>query len=135
MKTLTLDYSKWRCGRNSEKPENKLGTGPTLLLNTSGYMCCLGQFSSQLKAELTKSDLMYKSTPSQLLNVNKGGIPYLTKQYGVFSKNTEFSNSAISINDDRGTSVEQKIDLLRKLMKKVGLKLRVINKPKIKNKK
>lgn len=39
MKKLVIDRSKWRTG---QKGLHSTGKGPTALLNTQGFMCCLG---------------------------------------------------------------------------------------------
>ena len=139
MKTLILDYSKWRCGGSFPTiGKNSLGKGPTFLLNEQGFMCCLGQFSPQLakrgdKEQLTK-DMLNVVTPSRIKT--KGVIPKLTwqKSSGDLSL-TRLSVKAIDINDSVYSTVEEKISQLRKLLKENELKLRVINKPKIEKQK
>lgn len=61
IKTLTLDYSTWRCG---EKGEHQVGKGKTALLNIEGYMCCLGQWSLELGA--TKEEMIGRGEPCEL---------------------------------------------------------------------
>lgn len=117
-KQLTLDYSKWRCGDNDI---NRLGEGKTLLLNDRGYMCCLGQFSLQFGC--SKTEIKGVSFPYGLGK----RIPLLTDHSG---SHTEFSRKAVSINDNLETTPEEKISLLRKLLKGKGIRLVVKNKPK-----
>jgi len=120
-KTFVLDYSKWRCGDNGI---NKLGKGKTELLNTSGFMCCLGQFSIQLGCE--KKEIKGRLTPR---DINKP-IRLLSYKKDNWIENTNFSGNAIKINDNENTTPLGKIVLLRKLLAKHKLGLRVINKPK-----
>lgn len=139
MKTLILDYSKWRCGGNFSGSEGaSLGKGYTALLNSKGFMCCLGQFSPQLvegvdKKEFIK-DMLGIPIPSRIKT--KRIIPKLTwqKSSGDLSL-TKLSVKAIEINDGMLSTVEEKISQLRKLLKENELKLRVINKPKIEKQK
>ena len=124
MKTLILDYSKWRCGRNGK---NKLGKGETFLCNKSGYMCCLGQFSPQLNIKVKKEDLKFLAIPSDLSKE----IPFLTSFYHFTHRDSDLSRQAININDDTKTTPEEKIKLLRELFKEYGLIIRVINRKKL----
>jgi hypothetical protein len=124
-KTLILDYSKWRCGGNNAK-ENKLGSGETSLLNSEGFMCCLGQWSLQLDKNLTKKEIKEHGAPSRISLTKK--IPLLTKKDEGGNIDTAFSNRAIHINDGYETTPDQKISALRRLMKKWKYKLKVINK-------
>lgn len=126
MKTLTLDYSKWRSGGGFKTSHNQLGIGPTALHNELGFQCCLGQFSLQL-GKCSIEDILNKTMPDDL----KKKIRLLNKSIGDNNYvNTIFSNKAVAINDDMDTTPSQKITLLRKLLKTKGLLLRVINRPK-----
>jgi hypothetical protein len=126
MKTLTLNYSKWRCG---DTGYNQLGMGHTALLNHEGYMCCLGQFCLQLKPAIKEDEIFEEFMPSDL----EIHIPLLTKKKGekssIYYISTEFSETAMSINDDSHTTPTIKINKLRSLLKKYKYNLRVINKP------
>lgn len=137
MKKLILDYSKWRCGKDSEyyiddATKRALGKGSTLLLNNSGFMCCLGQFSLQLNNSLTEQDILSKATPSDL---NKE-IPILSVFCAFASSpipsyfNSELSQKAIRINDDIDTTIDQKITELKELFATVGYEIEVVNQPK-----
>jgi hypothetical protein len=127
---LILDYSKWRCGYEGE---HKLGEGQTLLLNEEGYMCCLGQFARQLNGKITNSVLLHKGEPGDIVveipNLN------LVRDYGSSdeadfqSENTSLSDNAIEINDEAGTTPEEKIGELKKLFGDYNYEIEVINKP------
>lgn len=123
MKTLTLDYSKWRCGMNGE---NALGTGNTSLHNSVGLECCLGQFSKQLDKSLT-DEMIYADASPQ--DIGKK-ILLLTKKEETYFINTRFSKKAMIINDDTKTTPAVKISKLRMLLRKYRYMLRVIHKPK-----
>jgi len=130
MKTLILDFSKWRAGGDDIK-ENKIGKGNTQLLNGQGYMCCLGQFSLQLDKNLNKNDIKNLSCPDELLRI----IPLLTKKQELKIADTKFSTDAININDNPIIKTPERIRLLRGLLKTVGYILQVKNYKSIKNEK
>jgi hypothetical protein len=121
-KVLILDVSKWKCGQSSE---NSLGEGPTKLMNSLGYMCCLGQFSLQIDKNINKEDLRLKNFPQYIGFKNKN---ILIDENGYDSNLT---SSAISINDNTETTPKEKIVSLKKLFKKFGYKIEVINADKI----
>lgn len=123
-KKLTLDYSKWRCG---EDGDNALGTGKTKLLNEDGFMCCLGIWSLQLGAP--EGDLLQKDDPSEL----KMLIPLFAEDGRLKFRGcrwtTHLSTECMSINDDKDTTPEEKIEQLGELLREEGIELEVINKP------
>lgn len=85
-----INRKKWRCGLNSI---NKKGEGPTLLLNSQGYMCCLGQICKQLKTP----NIIGCHCPVQL----RTKVLTLTKKdEDGYWENTELAKSAMNINDD-----------------------------------
>lgn len=128
MKILTLDYATWRSG---EDGAYSIGEGMTSLLNSRGFMCCLGQWCLQLGAD--KTDIVSRGEPGEVQKVIEG--------LNIFEKmndddeeatqysNTSFSTQAMSINDETETTAEEKIELLTALCKEHGFELRVINKP------
>ena len=119
-----LDYSKWRCGLSSE--ENSLGEGDTLLCNAQGFMCCLGQFSLQVDKTLKQEDLLCVGMPSSLYRPIEG----FSSQGEQGSASTPLAASAVTINDDRDTTPQQKIKLLKTLFEKEGHTIQIINQPK-----
>lgn len=120
--TLTLDVKKWRCGQSGYEGVNALrSTQPTELLNAQGSMCCLGQFALQLGA--TKKDIKCQPLPESL----NFKIKYLSKGKGAETKDSEFSNAAVLINDDSTTTIEEKIKELKALCSKYQIRLVVKN--------
>ena len=125
MKKLTLDYAKWRCGGTgqgiSPDPEKGMGvgTGTTKLLNSDGYMCCLGQWVLQV-AKVTENDILNKSMPHQL------NEPCIFTQA---KNNSLFEDKAIRINDNPNTTVSTKLIQLTQLCKDYGIELTLINRP------
>lgn len=121
MKTLILDYSKWRCGVYGNY---QLGKGNTLLNNIEGFQCCLGQFSLQLNKNLTKDMLISLGEPNDLDVL----VETLTRigDYNDF-ENTDLSDKAININDAELTTPQEKIVLLKELFEKEGYSITVIN--------
>ena len=127
MEKLILDYSKWRCGVDGD---NKLGEGDTALLNSEGYLCCLGQFSLQLNKALTEKNIRGMGKPEEIGKE----IPLLVQENYNYNKNslfdeTELTEFAIDINDDPTTSSEEKISQLKELFLKQNYEIEVINKP------
>ncbi len=135
-KTLVLDLKKWRCGYGGNS-ECKLGTGPTKLLNKKGKMCCLGQFAEQ--AGIPKASLLDVGMPGSIY-LDKSCV-ILEKFTSVGKNNSGFSFDSplaydcVGINDDKKTSINKKIKLLREILKNAGVKLKVINKSVLKDKK
>lgn len=125
MKTLTLDYSKWRAGGTSvfSSKENEIGQGDTRLLNESGFMCCLGQFA--LQCDFSVEEIIRKNGPCDL----RKEMPLFNQsgEYGFV--NTSLACKCIGINDDRTTTYKQKIFSLHRLLKEHGIELIVINTP------
>lgn len=113
-KKLILDYSKWRCDGDGE---NKIGEGPTELLNNYGFACCLGQFSLQLG--LFEDDIYGLGEPCEC----KTDIPLFVEDDGAFVM------QAININDDPDTDTDDKIISITTLLNSKGIELEVINKP------
>lgn len=107
-KELVLDYDIWRSGGPCHLKEfNIVGKGDTALLNSQGYMCCLGQFCQQ--AGVPRDSLQDKEYPDQLPNVPK-----------LFVSNghmTDLAGRAAEINDCRYSSVADRVVRLQKLFK------------------
>lgn len=116
---LILDYDQWKCGGHSQ---NSLGSGLTKLLNSEGYMCCLGQFSLQF--EVTEKEILHRTNPC---DINKY-IPLLNEKINR-SENTEFSEKAVAINDTFKTTPLEKIEQLTSLCHRYDYELVVLNMP------
>lgn len=115
-KTLMLDEATWRCGKESDYQNNKRGSGSTELENNKGFMCCLGQFSNQLKEDLYIKNKMFPSSTNR-------HIPFLTRKIGGYYIDTKLSDKAIGINDDENTTVFEKVRKLRSLFATKGIKI------------
>lgn len=129
-----LDKSKWICGspKNNLVSSNCLGHGSTCLLNTFGYMCCLGQFVQQVDSSITNDSLFSLGRPSDLeKEINYFSYIEVIKRNGLkeleIVRNTELAQEAIGINDNSHTSIEQKIYMLKELFEKHGHEIEVIN--------
>lgn len=125
MKKLTLDYSRWRCGKDGSY---QIGTGYTKLLNNHGYMCCLGQFSLQLNEELKESELLNFGYPHQVSDLTKKMIKFLVLD-GHFLNASELSIEAVKINDNEKIDNEERIKQLKELFLQHDFEIEVINKP------
>lgn len=121
-KKFYLDWSKWRCGGGQDGP-NKLGEGPTKLLNRQGYQCCLGQCEEQVG--LQRHEIIDHFYPWATGKENM--FAYKDKHNQLYL--TVISVRAATINDDSETTPEQKITLLQELFAKEGYTIEVINKP------
>lgn len=125
-KTLVLDYKKWICGNpnENENKNNCHGSGDTQLLNNLNYQCCLGQFCMQ--AGCTRKEIKNFASPAGLNEVITG----LTAKIGGSTRNTLISEQAVNINDNRYTTIAQKVVRLRRLFSKRGYKIQLKNFPK-----
>jgi hypothetical protein len=127
--TFTLDVKKWICGAPSDKEPNNdrrsTGEGGTLLLNTKGYMCCLGQFSKQ--CGLKDEDIKHTGVPGALA-YHLG--PFNKKDKDGDLKCTKLSDVLININDDPATTIPEKIRKMKRTLSKWKYKLKIKNAPK-----
>lgn len=123
--TLILDYSTWRCG--GPQGDNVLGKGDTFLRNKEGFMCCLGQFSLQVKPELTVDKISEIGEPFSLRE-EIPGLGWYDDDIDEWA-NTQLSDDAMAINDSTQTTPEHKIELLKDLFATEGYEITVINKP------
>lgn len=139
--TYVLDVSKWRCGMDSNNPQNRLGVGRTFLLNGEGYSCCLGQFAAQKLRKKGKSRESANtligshselSGPARLANrlganYDPNMVVFTRRRYHQSLYHTDLANDLIKINDDEHTSVRDKLQRIRATLKANGHTLRVIN--------
>lgn len=104
MKQLVIDRSKWRTGGNKWNGSH----GTTALLNSIGYMCCLGFYCLQL-GDLTEDKIKRKGdfgdfgSDESLFknkNIEKVAFVYDENSEDATIMNTDFSDEAIEINDD-----------------------------------
>lgn len=120
---FVIDADKWICGWPTANYQDSgtLGSGTTSMLNDRGYMCCLGQCMSQIGFDVSGG----RADPQQVLkhSSNKKFNPFTNAK----GKNSTLSSDAIAINDATTTSVVKKVEQLRELFKKHGLKIRFIN--------
>lgn len=109
---VTIDRQKWICGslfnRNSRN-----GYGYTALLNDNGYMCCLG-FVCQ--ASGIDKDMLDIGEPSDLCQPIPDLVVEIKDEYNnnMFI-NTELTDKAMDINDNKETTPREKEELLKKL--------------------
>ena len=105
MKQLIINRSKWRTGGNKWNGSH----GKTALLNSIGYMCCLGFYCLQL-GDLTEDKIKRKgdfgdfdSDESLFTNSNMNKVAFVYDEDSEYRSimNTEFSEGAIEINDNQ----------------------------------
>ena len=134
-KQSVLDYDKWICGcpnqRLARDEGNYHGKGLTLLLNDEGFMCCLGQFSSQAGVE--DKDLLSNGEPEELHRYKSIQVNGLVDSYendeGVVIRNTCLADSAMTINDYEDSTVKDKARDIKELFEKEGYEVELVNFP------
>lgn len=126
IKKLTLDYSKWRSGGDSDE-YNKVGEGVASLLNDEGFQCCIGQWCEQLGAP--RDMLSGRGEPSELPIVYSPFNYCDSADYPTSTWNTKLSNECIKINDDPTTTPDEKIEKLTAILADYDIELEVINIP------
>lgn len=114
-----INRKTWRCGREGAR-YHKRGSGYTRLLNTEGYMCCLGQICLQLG--LKRPDILGVASPDSLSSNNK--VKILNNKHGC---NSELASKAIEINDNMHTTVQEKEKKLKSLFSKFKHKIEFYN--------
>jgi hypothetical protein len=121
---VMIDRARWRTGNRSK---NQTGEGETVLLNSQGYMCCLG-FCLQA-SKVAKKYLAFSNTPmravraaqlkGEVKNANlfrSQGVQALVDSADIVA-NTDLTAKAIRINDNRLTTPKQKEKELLELFK------------------
>ena len=133
---FTVDADKWVCGfpypshsgdKRSEKA-NSLGKGKSCMENSEGEMCCLGHCMLQLGFDVSSGDDC-NDYPSDIVHFksNKGKNSKDNPFLNIYGDNTDLSEAAADINDDRSTTIRFKIAELKKLFALYGLTLRFKN--------
>lgn len=117
MQQFVIDRSKWRTG--GADFDHKYGR--TLLLNSEGFMCCLGFFCNQIENRTT-DELMGVPDPAGL--DDEGMSTILIGDNGF---NRPWVESVITINDDDGLSRERREMKIHKLFKDNGYDVKFIN--------
>lgn len=117
MQQFVIDRSKWRT--SGHKFNHKYGD--TYLLNSKGFMCCLGFFCNQIENRTT-DELMGVGDPVGLDNNVRG-----SNLIGDDGFNKPWVQSAIEINDDNEISKESREEKIHKLFKIHGYDVKFIN--------
>lgn len=124
MTTYTLDVSNWRCG---DFGLHALGKGPTKMLNSEGFMCCLGQFSCQSLDN--PAVLQGEGTPSavarQIGELYNSHFVKPDNDYEYLS--TDLARNLWKVNDDKLTSPAKKVEQIRTLLAQEGHDLVVVD--------
>lgn len=139
MQTFIIDCARWVCGMGnmytSKTPEvstsetenkNRLGKRPTLLLNGTGHMCCLGQLAEQMGVPREK--LYGIGMPSKLDKESSRMLAGFLVTHGNLAP-TPLALAAVAVNDNEVTTVEQKIIALKRLFAVKKINLEFINTP------
>lgn len=121
----TLDLARWRCGRYGPFGTHSLGAGDTLMLNSSGYECCMGQFARQ--KGVPEEHLLNAAEP-QSVAIRMGKIydRAFVRKPGRIYRHTALGFKLLEINDDPNATIEQKIILIREALAKKGHTLTVL---------
>jgi hypothetical protein len=106
---VTIDRSKWRTGADSIY---STGNGATCLLNSQGFMCCLGFCSKALGIE--DAVMLNKNYPSNIYcKVLENSKLVFNAAYEKFD--TNLTSAAVVINDFSFSSPETKEEELLEL--------------------
>jgi hypothetical protein len=96
MKQLIIDRSRWRTGGANYNETH----GSTYLLNSKGYMCCLGFYCLQL-GELTENEIRGIGFPEDIRSDNlNDNMFHLIRKDNIIYGDTWFTTTAANINDD-----------------------------------
>lgn len=120
---FVIDFKKWRAGGDNE---NKIGNGSTKLLNSLGFMCCLGQVSCQLGT--SKNSILSVAAPCNVIS-NKAYKKISGVLLDKHDCHTKLAREAIIINDNETISPVMRMKSLVKLFKKEGHELKFENVP------
>lgn len=123
-KRLVLNHSNWRCGVEGDEAV-KLGIGPTQLLNSYGYMCCVGQFCKQ--AGLHDYEILG-------LNIRPHThVEGLTIENCIMQDNTlslhGWVHSCATINDSEARTIARKVVELARILRNQERRLAIKNFP------
>jgi hypothetical protein len=121
---VVIDRAKWRTGMHSV---NHTGTGDTELLNSDGYMCCLG-FCCQA-AGILDAAISGINAPSDLCKVDKEAekkIGSLVTNVINHPLNSRLSRAAMAINDNEYSTASEKEEKLLELFKDSAFELEFI---------
>jgi hypothetical protein len=117
MEQFVIDRSKWRTG--GAKFNHKYG--PTYLLNSKGFMCCLGFFCNQIENRTTYEIL---GVPDPVGIHDEGMSTILIGDDGF---NKPWVQSAIETNDDYDLSKETREERIHQLFKDNRYDVKFIN--------
>jgi hypothetical protein len=110
---LIINRAKWRTG-GIYNSKNETGIGGTFLLNSEGFMCCLGFRCHQMG--ISKKDLLNKQTPGSI--AADWDIPDLLASPGY---NSAFTAKAVRINDDSVITSEEREIAITKHFATIGV--------------
>ena len=117
-RAFVVDRSRWRCGDQAHSSYGvSAGKGATYLLNSEGYMCCLGFACMQL---FGSKDRQLRQTPSP------SRIPRWSDKallVGTDGEDTELTTRAIKINDSESMPLAEKEEKLIELFAKHNITL------------
>jgi len=121
---FVIDRAKWRCGAYGK---HQHGIGPTYMLNTAGYMCCLGQICQQLGCE--RSHLINCDGPANVAcRIHDGAamniLLYKSKFQNLFftadGRISGFTHTMMQINDDSLLTDNRREDELKQVCIEYG---------------
>lgn len=129
MEKLTIDRSIWRTGGEEKANGKHTGKGPTQLLNSDGFMCCLGMVCEQMGVPRTHFlDIMHPEDILGLLAF-KSINNFLVYKSDIEEKysNTTFTCDAMDINDDEDLTSEKRESKLKEHFATKGIQVEFIN--------
>ena len=114
LESIIIKLSKWRCG---DYGFDSMGEGKTFLLNNQGYKCCLGFACQQIGYKglirgMEQPSSITKSLDKLNVKINRS-----------YFKNSDFSESAIRINDSEDMTMTERKTKLVALGKKHSIRI------------
>ena len=128
-----IDRSKWRSGGQLNifysPSKDRIGLGDTRLLNTEGFMCCVGQCVQQLDDTL---EILEIGLPSE---IESDVIPemFITQGKdiwdGMTTRDSVLVDHAVEINDDAELTTPQREEKLKELFIEHGHEIEFFGEP------
>jgi len=127
MQKLIIDRKKWRSG--GDNYTNVREKGHTSLYNSYGYSCCLGFYCRQI-GKIRNKVLLDTGSPENLdiKNFNKIELLISRDSNNNVYDNSNFTDDAVSINDDSSLSNEEREEAIIEHFKKSNIEVVFKNK-------
>jgi hypothetical protein len=123
----TLDIAKWRCGGEGGDFGTAMGQCRTRMKNEKGFMCCLGQFAEQAGVTINNPAWLNPLDVAQKHGLyDTNFVQEAPADLGGF-QTTPLTDTLIRINDQRDTTIREKVMALTQALAEEGTTLTVHN--------